>query len=207
MRRCAGEILRSSIDRGGVIGRSYGIQRKEGSGECEHRVRARQRKGEAMRKVAVIALVGMASIFLVASALAESATKEEVIAKCKEAAQLITEKGLEAALQEINRKDGKFVWKDSYVFVMDFQGTMLANGTNPGVVGNNLMGWKDSDGKMIVHGFIDVAKTKGEGWFDYKYAKPEEIKKPLEQRVSSKKTSYVLRVPGKDLFVGAGVYE
>jgi len=40
----------------------------------------------------------------------------------------------------ISKKDGKFVWKDSYVFVMDFQGAMLANGTNPGDVGKNLMG-------------------------------------------------------------------
>jgi hypothetical protein len=81
-----------------LIGRRYGIRLKKGNGECEHRGRNRQRKGEAMRKVAVIALVVMASIFLVTSALAESATKEECIAKCKEAAQLIVDKGQEAAL-------------------------------------------------------------------------------------------------------------
>ena len=160
-----------------------------------------------MTKMAAVALFVMASVALAANTSGENATKEECVAKSKEAVQLITEKGLEAALQEINRKDGKFVWKDSYVFVMDFQGTMLANGTNPGVVGKNLLGWKDTDGKMIVQGFIDVAKTKGEGWFDYMYPKPDEIKKPLEQRISSKKTSYVLRVPTKDLFVGAGIYE
>jgi len=160
-----------------------------------------------MKRIASIMLVAIAAVLLATSVLADSATKEECIAKSREAVQLISEKGLDAALPELNNKDGKFVWKDSYVFVMDFQGTMLANGTNPGVVGKNLMQWKDTEGKMIVQGFIEVAKGKGEGWFDYMYPKPEEIKKPLEQRISSKKASYIHRVPGKDLFVGAGVYE
>ena len=84
-----------------------------------------------MRKVAVIALAVMASVVLVASALAESATKEECIAKCKEAAQLINEKGMDAAFQELQNKDGKFVWKDSYVYVMDFTGTHLTHPLRP----------------------------------------------------------------------------
>lgn len=193
----------------GPGGRRWPI-RKQGRGGG-HRSFGRGTKfmkgGIPMKRIASIMLVAMAAALLATSVFAESATKEECIAKSREAVQLIGEKGLDAALPELNNKDGKFVWKDSYVFVMDFQGTMLANGTNPGVVGKSLMQWKDTEGKMIVQGFIEVAKTKGEGWFDYMYPKPEEIKKPLEQRISSKKTSYILRVPGKDLFVGAGIYE
>jgi len=82
-------------------------------------------KGEAMRKVAVIMMVVFASVVFVVSALAESATKEECVAKCKEAAQLITEKGMDAAFQELQKKDGKFVWKDSYVYVLDLRGHIL----------------------------------------------------------------------------------
>jgi len=115
-----------------------------------------------MRKVAVIALVIMASVVLAASVMAESATKEECIANCKEAAQLITEKGLDAALPELNKKDGKFVWKDSYVFVMDFAGTHLTHPLRPEVVGKNVIEFKDSNGKFVVKEFIEVAKTKGE---------------------------------------------
>lgn len=159
-----------------------------------------------MRKVAVIALVVMTSIVLVASALAESATKEECIAKCKEAAQLITEKGMDAAFQELQNKDGKFVWKDSYVFVLDFAGTHLTYPLRPESVGKNVVEFK-VDGRFVVKEMIEVAKTKGEGWVEYMYPKPAELKKPEKERILSKKNSYIYRVPGKDMFVGAGVWE
>ena len=159
-----------------------------------------------MRKVAVIALVVMASVFLAASVMAESATKEECIAKCKEATQLIIEKGPEAAIPELNKKDGKFVWKDTYVFVMDFTGTHLTHPLRPALVGKNVLEFK-VDGKFVVKEMIEVAKTKGEGWVDYMYPKPEELKKPEKERILSKKVTYIYRVPGKDMFVGAGVWE
>ena len=162
-----------------------------------------------MRKVALIALVIMASVVLVASALAESATKEECVAKCKDAAQLITEKGMDAAFEELQKKDGKFVWKDSYVAVMDFTGTHLTHPLRPVAVGKNVIEFKDSNGKYVVKEFIEVAKTKGEGWTEYMYPKPEELAKPtpLNEKITSKKLSYVYRVPGKDIFVIAGVFE
>ena len=75
-----------------------------------------------MKNLATTTLVVLIGIVLAASAFAESATRAECIAKCKEAAQFIIEKGSETALPELNKKDGKFVWKDSYVFVMDFAG-------------------------------------------------------------------------------------
>lgn len=164
-------------------------------------------KGEAMKKIAVIVLVVMASFVLAASALAESATKEECMAKCKEAAQLIKEKGMEASFKELQNKDGKFVWKDTYVFVMDFDGTHRTHPLRPELVGKNVMGFKDSNGKLVVKEFIEVAKTKGEGWVEYMYPKPAELKKPEKERILSKKVTYVYRVPGTDMFVSAGVWE
>ena len=64
-------------------------------------------------------------ICLAGKVFAESATKDECVAKCKDAAQLVTDKGIDAAIAEINKKDGPFVWKDSYVFMMDLEGKML----------------------------------------------------------------------------------
>jgi len=160
-----------------------------------------------MRKVAMIALVIMASVVLVTNALAESATKEECVAKVKEAVQLINEKGLDAAIAVINKKDGGFAWKDSYVFVVDFQGRTVANPLFPNHVGLNQMGLANKDGRMIIQEFLEIAKTKGEGWTEYMWPKPEEMQKPKDQRISSKKASYVLRVPGQDMFVVAGVFE
>ncbi len=159
-----------------------------------------------MRNLATITLIVVIVLILASSALAESATKDECVTKCKEAAQLITEKGLDAALPELNNKDGKFVWKDSYVFVMDFAGKHLTHPLRPELVGKNVVESK-VDGKFIVKEMIEVAKTKGEGWVEYMYAKPAELKKKEMERILSKKVTYIYRVPGQDIFVGAGVWE
>ena len=162
-----------------------------------------------MRKVAVIALAVMVSIVLVASALAESATKEECIAKCKEAARLINEKGMDAAFQELQNKDGKFVWKDSYVYVLDFTGIHVTHPLRPNMVGKNVLESKLPDGRFLVKELIEMAKTKGEGWIEYMYPKPEELAKPtpFKEKKFSRKLAYVYRIPGKEMFVSAGLFE
>jgi len=160
-----------------------------------------------MKKIAAIALVIITGIVLTLNALADSATKEMCVAKVKEAVQLINEKGLDAAIAVINKKDGGFAWKDSYVFVVDFQGRTVANALFPEHVGRNQMGLANKDGRMIIQEFIEIAKTKGEGWSEYMWPKPEEMQKPKDQRISSKKASYVLRAPGQDMLVVAGVHE
>ena len=162
-----------------------------------------------MRKVAVIALAVMASVVLVGNALAESAMRDECVTKSKEAAQLIKEKGMKAAFQELQNKDGKFVWKDSYVYVMDFTGKHLTHPLRPDSVGKNFLETKLPDGRFLVKELIEMAKTKGEGWIEYMYPKPEELAKPtpFKEKISSKKLAFVYRVPGKEIFVSAGLFE
>jgi cytochrome c len=159
-----------------------------------------------MKKFALMTVMVFTGIVFASSALAESATKDECVTKCKEAAQLIIEKGQEAALPELNNKDGKFVWKDSYVFVLDFSGKHLTHPLRPELVGKNVIETK-VDGKFVVKEMIEVAKTKGEGWVEYMYPKPAELKKPEKERILSKKVTYIYRVLDKDIFVGAGVWE
>ena len=164
-----------------------------------------------MRKAAVIALVVMASVALAASVMAQSTVKDECVALCKNAAKFINEKGLDAAIAEINNKEGKFVTKNTYVFLMDLEGNRLAHPyaqpTDPKIM--KLIDYKDTTGKLFVQEYIKVAKTKGEGWTEYMYPTPEELKKPIPRKEmkSSKKISYVYRVPGKDLMVIAGFFE
>lgn len=147
-------------------------------------------------------LVLLLGLFLAGSALAQNATKDECVAKSKEAAQMVVDKGLDAAVTEINNKTGNFVWKDSYVFLMDLNGKMLAHPMSPALIGKDLLGTKDkgTPGKLLFKDFVDLAKTKGEGWVDYMWANPGDPK-------PRKKITYIYRVPGKDLFVAAGIYE
>ena len=159
----------------------------------------------------MIVLVVMASIVLVASVMAQSAVRDECVTLCKGAAKFINEKGLDAAIEEIGNKEGKFVTKNTYVFLMDLEGNRLAHPyaqpTDPKTI--KLFDVKDTTGKLFVQEYIKVAKTKGEGWTEYMYPTPEELKKPtpMKEKKSSKKISYVYRVPGKDLMVIAGYFE
>ena len=61
----------------------------------------------------------------------QSATKDECVVKCNEAAALITSKGSDEAIKEISDPKSRFVWKDSYVFAMNLDGKMLAHPMQP----------------------------------------------------------------------------
>lgn len=155
-----------------------------------------------MRRI-TLAVLGIAvSLCLAGSAFAAGATKDECVSKSKESAAMINSKGLDAAIAEINKKDGKFVWKDTYVFLMDLDGKMLAHPMSPALIGKNLLAMKDKGepGKFLFKEFVELAKGKGEGWVDYMWTNPGDPK-------ARKKVTYIYRVPGKALFVGAGIYE
>ena len=129
----------------------------------------------------------------------EKATREECVSKCKEAAKLIKEIGLEAALEKMNDPNGPFMWKDTYVFCFDETGKILAH-KSPKIVGFEAKDLKDVNGKLYFREFIDVAKTKGEGWVSYMYPK-------TRGAIAEPKISYILKVPGENVIVGAGIYE
>ncbi|MDM8549769.1 cache domain-containing protein [Desulfobacterales bacterium HSG2] len=131
----------------------------------------------------------------------EKATREECIAKCKEAAALVKTIGLDAAIAKIMEKDSPFVWKDTYVFCIHMKtGVMLAHPAIPNMVGKNVKGFKDKNGVLLTVGYMKIANSKGEGWLDYEWPKPGE-KKP------SRKSCYVYRVPGEDLMMLSGIYQ
>jgi signal transduction histidine kinase len=156
-----------------------------------------------MKRFTQVAL-GIAVILCLAGVAmaADGATKDECVAKTKEAGKMVTDKGVDAAIAEVNKKDGKFVWKDTYVFLMDLDGKMIAHPMSPALVGKNVLDMKDKGdpGKLLFVDFVKVAKEKGEGWVDYMWINPGDPK-------PRKKLTYIYRVPGKNVLAGAGVYE
>lgn len=150
---------------------------------------------------ALTLLTVLLALFLSTPAIAnDSATKEECVVNCREAAALINSKGVEAAIEKISDQKGPFVWKDSYVFLMNLDGKMLAHPFKPELTKKDhvLLMTDPTDKPLFVH-FVNLAKSKGEGWVDYMWPKPG-------KSTPQKKITYIYRVPGTDLFVGAGVY-
>jgi len=150
----------------------------------------------------VFTLLGLTLFLYHATAFAESATKEECVAKVQEAVKVAVEQGVDAALAQVGDAKGKFVWKDSYVFgTTADEAVTRVHPIKPKLVGKNLLHVKDVNGVLI---FAEIAKiassASGKGWVDYMWPKPGE-KKP------SSKHTYVEKVPGQNLAFGAGYYE
>jgi len=133
----------------------------------------------------------------------ESATRAEVIEMCKAAGEMLLQ-DKDAAIAEIGNKNGKFVWKNTYVFLMNMDGRMLAHPMIPQLTEKeNLLDVTDKNPKnpkKIFVEFIDIAQKNGDGWLWYMWPKPND-------RTPVDKFTYIHRVGHTDMFVGAGIYK
>ncbi|SLM31277.1 putative Cache, type 2 domain protein [Desulfamplus magnetovallimortis] len=129
----------------------------------------------------------------------ELATKEECIQKCGEVAAIIKEKGADEAIKLVNDNSGPFVWKDTYVYIMDLEATIVAHGPQPKFIGKNLMGLKDPVSKQPWYPalFEKIKAGTNSGWFDYHW------KKPNAEGVYTKNCYFE---QAGDLVVFAGIY-
>ncbi len=153
------------------------------------------------RIIYVMIIVGVVLGFTVQTWAGEGATRDEVVTKCMEAAKMIQDKGIEAAKTAIGNKKGQFVWKDTYVFLMDMDAKMLAHPIKPELTEKEtLIKVTDTDGKPLFLEFVELANSRGKGWVDYMWPKPGQEK-------PAAKSSFIYRVPGTQYFVGAGIYK
>ena len=104
------------------------------------------------------------------------ATAAEATAMVKKGVAFIKANGKEKGYAEITNKEGQFIAHDLYLVVYGLDGTVHAHGANAKMVGKNLIGLKDIDGKEFVKERVDLAKTKGNFWQDYKFTNPVDKK-------------------------------
>jgi cytochrome c len=129
----------------------------------------------------------------------ELATPAEAEAMFDEAMAYIDEHGLDAAREAFNDPDGEFIYKDLYVFCIDYDGIRTAFGPNPAHTGRNVIDLRDREGRAIVAEIIEVVQD-GERHI-YQYTWPN----PVTNRIGPK-YSYVQAV-SSDEFCGVGYYE
>lgn len=144
----------------------------------------------------------LSAISGISFATENKATVAECIEMSKKAAEMILQDE-DAAIAEISKKNGKFVWKDSYVFVMDLKGKMLAHPMMPGLMKmKSLLSTPDKnpkEPKMLFVEFVVMAGTQGEGWVEYMWPKPGKTEPSIKE-------TYIYRIPGTSMFTGAGIY-
>jgi cytochrome c len=86
----------------------------------------------------------------------------------EKAVQYIKVNGEENALKEFNNPNGKFQWRDLYVFAYDLKGVMMGH-PNPQLIGRNLYQEPDIKGKLFRKEIVYLASNMDSGWVDYTY--------------------------------------
>ena len=113
-----------------------------------------------------------ASLVGAASLAHAAATADEATAMVKKGVAFIKSSGKEKGYAEISNKAGQFKKDDLYLVVYGLDGTVHAHGANEKMIGKNLIDLKDIDGKPFVKERVELAKSKGTFWQDYKFTNP-----------------------------------
>ena len=117
-------------------------------------------------------LVGMGC----AHAAPGGATKAQAEAMVKKGVAYLKANGAEKAYAEFDKKGGQFSDRDLYLVVYGLDGMVHAHGSNPKMIGKNLIGLKDIDGKAFVKERVELGKAKPSFWQEYKFTNPENKK-------------------------------
>ncbi len=155
-----------------------------------------------MVKKAIMAVVcGIMLVAFNVPAIADNneITPQRVVEYVEKSVKLILEVGEEAAFPLLSDPHGAYVDGDLYVFTYNMDGTIIQH-LRPKLVGMNMMNVMDKKGKCIGCDFVRIAKEEEKGWSEYWWPKPSTKKICV-------KTSYIMKVPGMERFVGAGVYD
>ena len=149
--------------------------------------------------IAVFTLT-LIAVLAVHSQAQEKSTPAEVVKMTHNAVTFLTESG-DAGLEEFDNKDGRWVWKDTYTFVMNCEsGDMIAHPVSPHLKKKKLFGLSDVKGNLIFVELCEAAKNPKGSWAEYWWNQPGE-KKP------SRKITFIQQVPGTPYQVGTGIYD
>lgn len=121
----------------------------------------------ALRRTLTATLAG----FLAFNAHAGNATPDEAVAMVKSGVAAI-KANREMAFAEITGKHQKYIDRDLYLTVWALDGMVRAHGASPKMVGRNLIGLTDIDGKKFIQERMALAKASESFWQDYQFRNP-----------------------------------
>jgi cytochrome c len=151
-------------------------------------------------KIFAAAAVAVLSAALCTVAVGQDhATPQDVIAKVREAAAVLSKGGDVAQFRD---KQGPWVWKDTYVWVDDCEKKVqVTHPIRPELNGVDFRTIKDSKGnKIFPANFCDQAKKPTGMWFEYSWPKPG-------AKEDSRKITYCTSAEGTPYVACAGVYD
>ncbi len=148
-----------------------------------------------IRYLVAMAVAATLGVAVLAKEKEKFGTAREAEAMVANAVRHIRSAGAEKAYQDFTAKAPAFFDRDLYVVVYDLEGRVLAHGQNPKMVGKGLIDLRDADGKPWIQERVELARSKGKFWHDYKFTDPV-TKKVLP------KSTYCERVDSTAVCVG-----
>jgi uncharacterized protein len=126
-------------------------------------------------------------------------SREEAVAMIKRVQEKFKKVGAQATFAAITNQAPEFHDRDLYVYVLDYNCIVQAHGSQKDLVGKNLWEFRDQDGVYVARSTVDMARTKGSGWIDYRWTNPK-------TSMVEAKSTYVERL-GDRYAAGVGVYK
>jgi TRAP-type uncharacterized transport system substrate-binding protein len=143
-------------------------------------------------------VIALALLSLTANA-AQFGTRDEAVAMVRRVQEKFRKDGAEATFAAITAPSRVFKDRDLYVYIMDFDCVIQAHASRSELVGKSLYDFRDQDGVYPARNTVEVAKTAGRGWTDYRWTNPK-------TNMVEAKSTYVERL-GDRYAVGVGVYK
>ena len=128
-------------------------------------------KRNFVRNVAV-SVAATAALTCSAVWAGEHATRDEAQSMVRKGVAFIKANGKGKGYEEISNLQGQFKDRDLYLVVYGLDGKVWAHGANKKMIGKVLIDLKDVDGKAFVRERVELGKSKGNFWQDYKFTNP-----------------------------------
>jgi len=142
--------------------------------------------------------VALASLTFTANA-AQFGTRDEAVAMVKRVQEKFKKDGADATFVAVTAQQHAFKDRDLYVYIMNFDCVIQAHAANSSLVGKSLYEFRDQDGVYPARRTVEVAKTAGRGWIDYRWTNPK-------TNLVEAKSTYVEKL-GDGYAIGVGVYK
>jgi len=141
--------------------------------------------------------------YLVLSGLYEPPMVKAFVVDAVESAGALLQREGRGAFEALRDPLGPFFYQDTYVFVLDRNGTLLLNPAFPALEGRSLLSWPDPAERATAAASLQAVLRDGSTWTTYKWPRPSASNLP------ERKSTYLRRVvaPGGEvLIVGSGLY-
>jgi signal transduction histidine kinase len=141
--------------------------------------------------------------YVVLSGLYEPPMAKAFVVDAVEGAAALLQRQGRAGFEALRDRRGPFFYQDTYVFVLDRNGTLLLNPAFPALEGRNLLTWPDPAERGRAAASLKAVLQGGSTWTTYRWPRPSAS--PLPEA----KITYLRKVvaPGGEvLIVGSGMY-